>query len=395
MKITRLRFLRVKGTRLHDGVVNVAGFAVPMSVYPDRQADDWIERVPTSGGTIPMEAIFLTIETGSGPCGMFGPISLDLARFISERLSCLLIGEDPHSIQRIWDRMYRSNFSMLGARLMFAISAVDLALWDLKGKDLGAPVYQLLGGPTRCCVRAYASMVGYANDPESAAERSRAMVAAGYSTIKWFFRRHPADGEPGIRENIELIRQVRAAVGPDVELMFDAWNSWDVAYAARMADLAAPYRVMFFEAPIRPDQIKKFAELRKAVKSTRIAGGEHAYTRWAVKDMLEIGAVDVLQPDPRWSGGLSELVKICALASAYGVEVIPHAGGLATTHLIASESIATCPLQEHALRDAQTTHYFLKDKSVAVNGYIALPTAPGLGLELDEAVIEAREELDL
>jgi L-alanine-DL-glutamate epimerase-like enolase superfamily enzyme len=395
MKITQLRFLQVKGTRLHDGAVNVAGFAVPMSVYSDRPVDGWMGTPPAPGEAISMEAIFLVIETGTGPSGMFGPISLDLARFIDQRLRSLLIGEDPHGIQRIWDRMYRANVSMLGAHLMFAIGAVDLALWDLKGKDLGAPVYKLLGGPTRDRVRAYASMPGYVNDPASAAERSRSLVAAGYHTIKWFFRRHPVDGEAGIRENIELIRCVREAVGPDVELMFDAWNSWDVAYATRMAELAAPYRVMFFEAAVRPDLIWQFAELRRTVKSTRVAGGEHAYGRWAVKAMLDIGAVDVLQPDPRWVGGISELVKICALASAYGVEVMPHAGGLAATHVIASEPIGLCPMQEHALRDAHTVHYFLTDKSVAVNGYIPLPTGPGLGLELDETVIESQEELAL
>jgi len=393
MKITRLRFLQVHGTRHHDGAINVAGFAVPMSIYPDRQAGAMFGAPPALGAPIPMDAIFLIIEAGAGPSGIFGPIALDTARFIEQRLAGLLIGEDPHGIQRIWDRMYRSNISMLGAHLMFAIAAVDLALWDLKGKDLGAPVYKLLGGPTRPAVRAYASLPGYANDADSAAERSRAVVAAGYHAIKWFFRRHPADGEAGVRENLELIRRVREAVGPDVELMFDAWNSWDVPYTLRMAELAAPYRVAFFEAVVRPDHIEQFAEIRRALKTTRVAGGEHAHGRWAVKAMLDSGAVDILQPDPRWVGGISEMVKVCALASTYGVEVWPHAGGLTTTHVIASEPVGACPMQEHALRDAQTVHFFLKDKSVAVDGYIPLPIGPGLGLELDEAVIESQEEL--
>jgi L-alanine-DL-glutamate epimerase-like enolase superfamily enzyme len=395
MKISQLRFLQAKGTYLHDGLVNVAGFAVPMSIYPDRQADDGTDTFRTPGERIPMEAIFLTIETDTGPVGMFGPITLDLARFIHERLRGLLIGEDPHGIERIWDRMYRSNVSMLGARLMFAISAVDLALWDLKGKDIGVPVYKLLGGPTRSCVPAYASMVGYSNDPETAAELSRGVIAKGYKAIKWFFRHHPVDGEAGVRENIDLIRSVREAVGPDIEIIFDAWNSWDVPYTLRMAELAEPYRVSFFEATIRPDMLWQFAELRKSIGSTRISGGEHAYGRWAVKAMLEAGGVDILQPDPRWVGGISEMIKVCALASAFGVDVMPHAGGLATTHIIASQSIGVCPIQEHALRDAHTIHYFLKDKSVAVDGYIPLPTAPGLGLELDETTVESRAELKL
>jgi L-alanine-DL-glutamate epimerase-like enolase superfamily enzyme len=395
MKISQLRFLQVKGTYLHDGLVNIAGFAVPMSIYPDRKADDGTDIFRTPGEKIPMEAIFLIIETDDGVNGMFGPITLDLARFIHERLANNLIGEDPHGIERIWDRMYRSNVSMLGARLMFAISAVDLALWDLKGKDIGVPVYKLLGGPTRSCVPAYASMVGYSNDPATAAELSRGVIAKGYKVIKWFFRHHPVDGEAGVRENIDLIRSVREAVGPDIEIIFDAWNSWDVPYTLRMAELAEPYRVSFFEAPIRPDMLWQFVELRKSIGSTRISGGEHAYGRWAVKEMLEAGGVDILQPDPRWVGGISEMIKVCALASAFGVDVMPHAGGLATTHIIASQSIGLCPIQEHALRDAHTVHYFLKDKSVAVDGYIPLPAAPGLGLELDETTVESRAELKL
>ncbi|MCU0974544.1 MAG: hypothetical protein MUF80_11415 [Burkholderiales bacterium] len=394
MKITRLRYVQVRGARRHDGATNTAGFATPMSVYPDRPAGEWLRPDLPVDAPVPMEAIFLLIETDAGVCGTYGPISLDLCQFIEGRLRRLLIGEDPHATERIWDRLHRSNISQLGARLMSALGAVDCALWDIKGKDLGAPVYKLLGGPTRPRIKAYASMVGYPNDAAAAAERSRAVIAAGYDTIKWFFRAHPSDGERGLRENLELVRRVREAVGPDIELFFDAWNSWDAGYALRMADLAAPYRVAMWEATVRPDLLWQFAELRRGLRGVaRISGGEHAYGRWAVKEMLDRGAVDVLQPDPCWCGGISEMLKICALASAYGVEVMPHAGGLPSTHVIAAQPVAAVTMQEHALRDAHSVHYFLREKSVAVDGYIALPQGPGLGLEFDPHTVESQQEL--
>ena len=275
---------------------------------------------------------------------------------------------------------------------MMALSKVDLALWDLKGKLLDAPVYVLLGGPSRPKIRAYASMLGYSVEPALVAERARQVVANGYTAIKWFLPCDPKDGEAGLRKNLAVIRAAREAAGPDVDLMFDAWNSWDVPYTLRMVELAAQYRPYWFEEPVMADMIPQYAELRRSVRGVLISGGEHEYTRWGIKALLDAEAVHILQPDPTWAGGLSELSKICALASAAGIPVIPHHGGWASTHLIASQTLSTCPMQEWLFQAGRQNNVFRKYPLEPVDGYIELPTAPGLSLDLAEGGLETLEE---
>jgi L-alanine-DL-glutamate epimerase-like enolase superfamily enzyme len=236
-------------------------------------------------------------------------------------------------------------------------------------------------------------MLGYSIEPELVTKRAKEIVAQGYTATKWFFRHDPTEGQEGVRKNLELIRTVREAVGPDVEIMFDAWNSWDVPYTQRMAELASEYRPWWFEEPVMPDMIPQYAELRRTVSTVAIAGGEHEYTRWGVKALLDAGAVDILQPDPGWAGGLTEMTKICALASAYGIPVIPHHGWIASTQLIASQALTTCPIQEWLIQHGARGQAFLKRKIEPVNGYIELPKGPGLGIELDEEATTSREEL--
>ena len=394
MRISGVRFVRVKGTWDYHGPLGEERLVRPVDIYPEFRAQAGPGPRPAGGGPpYHMQALFLYIDTDAGISGAFGPIGEENARIIAGQLAPILIGEDPHAIERLWDKMYRHAIHGRKGLTMMAISNVDLALWDLKGKLLNAPVYQLLGGPSRDKIRAYASMLGYSIAPELAAQRAREVVAQGYTATKWFFRHDPTEGEEGVRQNLALIRAVREAVGPDVEIMFDAWSSWDVPYTIRMAELAKPYRPWWFEELVLADMVPQYAEIRRNVHGIAIAGGEHEYTRWGIKALLEAGAVDILQPDPTWAGGLSEMVKICALASAYGIPVIPHHGGLASTHLIASQAIATCPMQEWLLQYGLTGNFFLKHKIQPANGYIALPTAPGLSMELDEAAIESQEEV--
>jgi L-alanine-DL-glutamate epimerase-like enolase superfamily enzyme len=240
-------------------------------------------------------------------------------------------------------------------------------------------------------------MLGYSIEPDKVAQRVSEVVAQGYTATKWFFRHDPTEGEEGKRRNLALIRAVREAAGPDVEIMFDAWSSWNVPYTVQMAELAVPYRVWWFEEPVMADMIPQYAEARQAVKripgAPAISGGEHEYTRWGIKALLDAGAVDVLQPDPTWAGGLTEMRKICALASAYGIPVIPHHGGMASMNLIASQTITVCPIQEWLIQAGIVGQHFYKYKIEPVSGHIDLPTRPGIGIELDEAAIEAREEL--
>jgi len=397
MKITGTRFVRVKGTWAYDGPLGEERLVRPVDIYPEFRAmpPDTPRSTGKKGARYPMEAIFSFIDTDEGASGMYGPLSEELARIIATQLAHILIGENPHAIERIWDKMYRWAIHGRKGQTMMAISNVDLALWDLKGKLLNAPAYVLLGGPTRDKIRAYASMLGHSIEPELAAKRAEEVVAQGYTATKWFFRHDPTEGAEGMRKNLELIRTIREAVGPHVDIMFDAWSSWDVPYTRRMAELALQYRPWWFEEPVLADRIPEYAELRRSVKGIAIAGGEHEYTRWGVKALLDAGAVDILQTDPTWAGGLSEMVKICALASSYGIPVIPHHGAMASTQLIASQTITTCPIQEWLLQHGARGNFFLKHKIEPANGYIELPKGPGLSMELDESVIESRQELQL
>ncbi|MBM3188238.1 MAG: mandelate racemase/muconate lactonizing protein [Chloroflexi bacterium] len=394
MKITGMRYIRVKGTMRYDGPMGEERLVRPIDIYPEYRAQGAGWALPNQpSGIYPMEGVFLAIDTDGDLSGMYGPISTSLAYIIDSGLKGYLLGEDPRASERIWDKMYRGAIHGRKGETMMAISAVDLALWDLKGKLHGVPVYQLLGGPSRDSIRAYASMLGFSIQPDLAAQRAAEVVAQGYTATKWFFRHDPTEGQEGMRRNLELIRTVRRAVGPDVEIMFDAWSSWNVPYTQRMAELAAEYRPWWFEEPVLADMIPQYAELCRTVTTVAIAGGEHEYTRWGVKALLDAGAVDVLQVDPTWAGGLSEMVKICALASAAGIPVIPHHGGMASTQLIASQTITTCPIQEWLIQHGLRGQFFLKYKIEPVNGHIALPTEPGMSMELDEAVITSREEV--
>jgi L-alanine-DL-glutamate epimerase-like enolase superfamily enzyme len=397
MKITGLRYVLLKGTLDYEGPLREERLVRPTDIYPEFRARGagW----PVSGPAEPpykIEHLFLYVDIDEGVSGIWGPINQGLVHPI-ETLKPAVIGENPHAVERIWDKMYRHSIHGRKGETMMAISAVDLALWDLKGKLLGAPVYQLLGGPTRDKNRAYASMLGYSLEPEKVTQRVNEVVAKGYTATKWFFRHDPTEGEAGKRQNLELIRTVREAAGPDIEIMFDAWSSWNVPYTAQMAELAVPYRVWWFEEPVMADMIPQYAQAREAVKripgAPAISGGEHEYTRWGIKALLDAGAVDVLQPDPTWAGGLTEMRKICALASTHGIPVIPHHGGMASMNLIASQTITVCPIQEWLIQAGIAGQHFYTYKIEPVGGHIELPTRPGIGIELDETAIESREEL--
>jgi L-alanine-DL-glutamate epimerase-like enolase superfamily enzyme len=393
MQITGVRYVLVRGTLDYEGPLGEERLVRPIDVYPEFRARPATWPVRGLGtSSYPLEQVFLFIDTDEGVSGVWGSISVGLARLI-EGLKPVLIGENPHAVERIWDKMYRHAIHGRKGETMMAISAVDLALWDLKGKLLGAPVYELLGGPTRPKVRAYASMLGYSIEPEAAAQMARRVVDDGYTATKWFFRHDPTEGEEGKRKNLELIRTIREAVGQDVEIMFDAWSSWNVPYTIQMAELAARYRPWWFEEPVLADMIPQYAEIRRSVRGVAISGGEHEYTRWGIKALIDAQAVDVLQPDPTWAGGLTEMKKICALASANGIPVIPHHGGYASLHLIASETVTTCPIQEWLLQAGIVGQHFYTQKIAPAAGHIALPATPGIGIELDETVIENQEEL--
>ena len=403
MKITDVRLVQVEGTLTHEGEFWEERLVRPVDIYPEHRVEgvSWqpqrvagvsCQSQQVAEDRYHLQAIYVHVDTEEGVTGLSGPISETVAYLIAQELKPLLIGQDPRAVELIWDKLYRFAVHGRKGEAMMAISALDCALWDLRGKWADAPVFRLLGGPTRETIPAYASALGYSLEPEKVRQRAQSFVREGYRATKWFFRHGSGEGREGMARNLELVRTLREAVGEEVDIMLDCWMSWDVPYTIEMAERMAKYRPRWIEEPVMPDKISSYARIR-AASPVPISGGEHEYTRWGIRSLIEAGAVDVLQPDVYWAGGLTEMVKICALASAFDLPVIPHDFVVPTVHLLAAQPPAVCPILEYLIKWNEVNQFFHKDPMRPEGGVMALPTAPGLGIELDESKIEARREL--
>lgn len=388
MKISDVILFRVSGR--YTGPQFPAGSrqAKALDIYPEFNVDG-----DTALSERPISALYVEIQTDEGISGIFGPIEEPNAFTIRHALRPYLIGRDPLATELLSDQMLRMDRHGKGGYFVTGVSSVDIALWDLKGKAWNQPVYRLLGGPTRPAVPAYASMLGFSTAPEEAAKLAAAYKAKGYTAQKWFFRYGPGDGAAGMAKNLAMAAAVREAVGPLYDLMFDAFWGWDLAYATQMVQALAPLGPRWMEEPIPPERVGGFVQLR-AASTTPIATGEHVYTRWQVKELLANGAVDVLQNDPDWTGGISEQMKICALASAFEIPVVAHGHSLLPAlHVAGAQSPSTVPYVEFLLRYQEVKQFFQQTIYRPHNGSVALPELPGLGLVLDESKIERREML--
>lgn len=389
VKITYVKNIRVAGTReVTDGEPNT----------PQAHPIDWYataERTPKAAklGPRATSAIFVEIGTDEGISGLFGPIQKEQAFIIDNQLGPFLLGKDPLAIEALHDQMLRLNRHGRSGIFMTGLSPLDCALWDLKGKAWKQPIWRLLGGPTRTQVPAYASMLGHSVEPNSAAAKAKEKKQLGYTAQKWFFRFGPAHGAEGVEKNLAMASAVREAVGPHYKLMFDAFMGWDRNYATKMVQALEALEPTWMEEPIAPERVGEFAQIRAASR-TPIATGEHVYTRWQSKELLVNGAVDYLQNDPDWTGGISELVKVCALASSFEVPVVAHGHSLlAALHVAGAQSPAVVPFVEFLIKAQPDKQHFFKTFYEPVDGQVALPDAPGLGIELDEGKIEKREEV--
>jgi L-alanine-DL-glutamate epimerase-like enolase superfamily enzyme len=329
---------------------------------------------------------------GVGTAGFGNPAAVELLH----QLEPLVTGCAPSEVGRVWETMYRATLNV-GRRgvVLHAISAVDVALWDLFGKQLGVPVYELLGGKLRPSLPAYASWLYATEDLDALAAEAASWAGAGFDAVKQRLPYGPLEGRRGIRRNVELVRTVVDAVGPDVDVMADAYMGWDVGYAVRCirAFEDAGLRLRWIEEPLVPDEVEGLARVRAAV-ATPIAAGEHEATRYGFRHLVEAGAVDVLQPDVNRLGGITEARRVWALGETFGLDVVPHLGFAHNAHL-AIASLAT-PLLEYlpAARDpdeADEDQIFwvaFPDEPRAESGRVTLSGRPGLGVTLDRSVLE-------
>jgi L-rhamnonate dehydratase len=306
---------------------------------------------------------------------------------IDTYLKPLLIGADPWDTEYLWQQMYRRTiaFGRKGVA-MTAISAVDIALWDLLGKDAKQPVYRLLGGRTKERIPVYASRLYAMPIPELRVEAQK-YKDQGYKAMKLRFGWGPVDGAAGMQKNVELIRNVREVIGYDIDLMADAYMGWTLDYARRMLPLIEPFHLRWLEEPVIPDDTRGYREL-KSYGRVPIAGGEHEFTSFGFRDLLEMNALDYIQFDTNRVGGISQARKISALAESFQVPVVPHAGQMHNFHVVMAN--LNSPIAEFFPKvDVEVGNelfwYIFDGEPEPVDGYIDLDEhVPGLGLTVNE-----------
>ncbi len=389
MRIDDVRCVEYTGSTSDPGAVHLDRLRRPNDIYPEFAATGPTNPAPGVDGRTQVRTIFLHIDTDDGRTGSTAVLSREQAAVLMTTLRPLLIGADVLAGERIWDVCYRGSIHGRAGIGMVALSAVDCALWDLRGQYFDVPVHVLLGGPTRADAPAYCSMLGDSLIPEDVAAATVTTVSEGFGGVKWFPRWGPEDGRRGVDKVVELVSTVRDAAGPDADIMLDAWSSWDIPFTVAVAKATEDLRLRWIEEPLLTDDASGYRALRAAVGDrTAIVGGEHEYTRWGFGRLIASGGLDVYQPDPHWAGGISELVKISALISAAGGTLIPHGQSLqCNAALTFAASPSLIPQMEYLRRLAPTYQHFLAAPITPAAGRIQAPTLPGLGMDLDEARI--------
>ncbi len=332
--------------------------------------------------------LVVEVETSTGIVGVGdAALAADLIPPIVEtRLAPLVKGRAVVEIQETWQLMYRSSMAWGRKGLgMVAISAVDIALWDALGKSLGVPVYDLLGGRRHESIRVYASRLYGSDSLDDLAAEAQRYVDEGFTAFKQRFLWGPPDGRKGMRGNVDLVRTVREVVGDDADLMADAYMGWNLDYARAMVRLLEPYDLRWLEEALIPDDLEGYAALTRE-SPIPIAHGEHEFTIAGFAEIVRRGAARVLQFDTNRVGGITQAVKVCALAEAFGLDVVPHAGQAHNYHVVASQP--ACPMAEyfppHAIEVGnELPHWLFEGEPLAENGNVELSREPGLGVSVN------------
>lgn len=333
--------------------------------------------------------LVVEIRTDSGLVGYGNAgLSPDVTKLVVDnKLTPLLIDENPLNTTYLGEKMYRSTvaFGRKGA-VMAAISAVDIALWDIKGKASGLPVFMLLGGRTKPWIPAYYSRL-YTTNLEDLAAEARGAKEAGFSAMKMRLGYPVTEGLSGLQKNLEMVETVRSVIGYDVDLMIEAYMSFDFTYARRFLARVERYNPRWVEEPLLPDAVHLQAKLR-SMTEIPLSGGEHAFGHREFADIMRAGAMDIVQFDTNRVGGFTEASRVCALAEAEGVEVIPHGGQIHNLHVVMSSFAA--PMAEYFPKSEvevgnELFWYIFSGDRVAEGGKLQLDDElPGVGLSLRE-----------
>ena len=339
--------------------------------------------------------VFVKVLTDEGITGV-GEATLEyreptVVQAIKE-LERYLVGKDPHNIEEFWHRVYRDAYWRGGVVLMSALDGVEMALWDIKGKALGVPVYQLLGGKVRDSVKCYANAwFAGAKKPEEFAKMAKVAVKNGFSGLKWdpFGKEYMHIAPKELHEALDCIAAVKDAVGDQVHLIIEGHGRFNIPTAVRIGNALKEFDILWFEEPIPPDDKKGLAWVRSKI-DTPVSGGERLYSRWEYADFLRMECADFWQPDVSHAGGISEVRKIASMAEAHHIAVCPHnpSGPVANA---ATLQLAACMPNFYLLETMATDIPYRKDITTEEvrfeNSEMFIPDKPGLGLDINEEEI--------
>jgi D-galactarolactone cycloisomerase len=363
------------------------------SQCPFPQRNSLLTRIETDDGLV-----------GWGEGGQYGP-SETVAACIEHVLAPKVIGRSPHELGCIWEELYglTRDFGQKGTYVE-AISAIDIALWDLKGKALGVPVHNLLGGAFRDSISGYATGCYYRGENafdhkaelENLAAEAKAYADSGFKMLKIKI------GLLSVEADIERVAAIRDAIGPDMHLLADSNHAYLAPTAIRMGRALQDFGCLMFEEPVPPEDHDGYRTVRNAL-DIAVSGGECEFTRWGFRKLIAEGCVDIVQPDICASGGLSEFQKIWSFASAYGVPVMPHVWGSGVALSAALHALAAMPLQPYTAnpipfqnepviefdRNPNPLRDELLQETIVLgeDGRVSVPQGPGLGIEIDESAL--------
>lgn len=343
--------------------------------FPGTTPRKWNSIIVSGGG--PPEMNYLEIHTNQGIVGRSIPSG---NKSVILGMRDRILGENPFDVEWIWDKMYHYNRKPVAKGLYIeAMGSVDIAVWDIIGKALGLPVYKVLGGFTRK-LRVYAAG-GYYEEGKTVSDLVREMesyVEEGFRAVKMKV------GGAGFQEDVERVKAVREALGPDIDLLVDANNKWNAYEAIRFGRAIEKYNPFWFEEPVEPDDFAGCAEVRQAL-DIPIVAGENEYTRWGCRDLIQAGSADILNLDTVRAGGITEYRKIAALASAFHIPVSPHGSPHMAAHLFASIPngliVETYPGVESRFNPVLPLY-------PVSEGYITVPEVPGLGIDPDPTLLK-------
>lgn len=336
--------------------------------------------------------VFVKVETDTGVSGAGeGTLEYKENALLGaiEDIKRVLVGQDPREVDRICYELYRDSYWRVGPVLQSAVSAVNIAMWDIKAKLCGVPLYEMLGGRVRDRIRMYANgWFSGASEPEQFAKAAKEAVAKGVTALKWdpFGKSYLYMDNTDFRRSIEIVEAVRGAVGSHADLLIEGHGRFDIATGIKIAEALKPFDPLFFEEPTPPDSLEALAEVHKR-SPVPIAAGERIYSTTQFQDFLNKGCADFAQPDVSHCGGISAIKKMAAMAENYYVALAPHnpsgpVANAATLHL--AGCLPGFRILEIMLTDVSWRKELTNEQVVFEKGSILIPQGLGLGLELNE-----------